>query len=142
MADWKIVRFDPSYEEPMDAEIIPLCDALNAAGFVTTQSCCGHGRDWPRVWFEHSEDKRIEEMARFVMLKERGDFRPHFTLFQKEIELKGYRWMLEIHLNEVYRSTPEYIFMEKANTAIGEVTKTVNDYLLSQGILANKEGKQ
>ena len=41
--DWDTVRNDPNYEEKLDPEIIPLCDALNRAGFSTTQSCCGHG---------------------------------------------------------------------------------------------------
>lgn len=126
--DWKTVRFDPTYREPLDQEIIPLCDALNAAGFVTTQSCCGHGRDWPRIWFEHSTDARIESLARFVMLRETGDFRPHFTLFQKEILPVGYHWMLEIHLNEMFASTPQYEGLEMVVEAMKKTTESINKW--------------
>ena len=125
MADWKIVRFDKTYKEPLDAEIIPLCDALNAAGFVTISSCAGHGRDWARVWFEHSTDERIEKLARFVMKSEGGDFRPFFSLFQKEILLDGYRWMIEIHLNDVYRTTPTDDFLKKTIFAINQITERI-----------------
>jgi hypothetical protein len=84
MADWKVVRNDPDYPEPLDPEIVPLCDALNAAGFVTTSSCSGHGRDWPYVWFEHSTDARIEDLARFVLGTEGEYYRSHFTVWQKD----------------------------------------------------------
>jgi hypothetical protein len=128
MADWKTVRYDPSYEEPLDAEIVPLCDALNAAGFVTTSSCCGHGRNWPHVWFEHSTDERIENLARFVLYREEGDFRPHFSMFQKEIRLEGYAWSLEIHCNHVYSSTSSGDFLREATEAIRETAKTVDEW--------------
>jgi hypothetical protein len=110
----------------LDNEIIPLCDALNEAGFVTTQSCCGHGVDWPRVWFEHSEDDRIERMARFVMGFENGDFRPFFTLFQKEILPAGYLWLLEIHLNDVFRNTPPREFLAKSIIGINQVSEKIS----------------
>src|SRR5665213_4215552 len=87
MADWQTVRFDPSYEEPLDIEIVPLCDALNAAGFVTESSCCGHGHRRPIVWFEHSSDGRIESMAKFVLAHELADFGLFCTTFQKEVRL-------------------------------------------------------
>lgn len=125
MADWKTARFDPAYGEPLDPEIIPLCDALNAAGFTTTQSCCGHGRDWARVWFEHSSDERIEQMARFVMSQEAGDFRPHFSMFQKEILPQGYLWCLEIHLNDVYSTTPSSKFLELTIQALDKVSNSI-----------------
>lgn len=128
MADWNIVRFDPSYEEKIDPEILPLCDVLNASGFVTTASCCGHGRDWPRVWFEHSTDARIEKLARFVLMTERGDYRPYFCLFQKEILIEGYLWSLEIHLNDVYATTPVASAMQQAELAISMVTMTIQKW--------------
>lgn len=128
MADWKTVRFDPSYVEPLDTEIIPLCDALNAAGFVTTSSCVGHGHSWPHVWFEHSSDERIERLARFVKNREVGDFRPYFTMWQKEILLEGYAWSVEIHVNEVYRDTPGVERVRKENAALACVTLAVRDF--------------
>jgi hypothetical protein len=126
MADWKIVRYDPTYAEPLDPEIIPLCDALNNAGFVTISSCCGHGSDWPRVWFEHSTDNKIENMARFVMSKEAGHFRPFFSMFQKEILMVGYIWLLEIHINDMYANTPPLIGLRMAVKAMDSVAQTIN----------------
>jgi hypothetical protein len=41
------------YPADMDRECIPLCDALNALpGIRTTSSCCGHGKDHHRIWFD------------------------------------------------------------------------------------------
>ena len=128
MADWKTVRFDPSYVEPIDAEILPLCDAMNAAGFVTTASCSGHGSAWPHVWFEHSSDERIERLARFVLETEKGDFRPHFSMWQKEIRSDGYAWSVEIHLNNVYGDTPPSTGLAEPIAALVVVTKAVGDF--------------
>ena len=37
----------------MDPECIALCDTLNLMpGIVTSESCCGHGRDKFRIWFD------------------------------------------------------------------------------------------
>jgi hypothetical protein len=132
MADWKTVRYDPSYDEKLDPEIIPLCDALNDAGFVTTSSCCGHGGDWPHVWFEHSSDKKIEDMARFVMKAESGDYRPHFTTFQKSIDLDGYSWVLEIHLNNVYADTPVADALSQARMAMAKVTLLIRAWIVKE----------
>lgn len=114
MADWQTVRFDPSYAEPLDPELIPLLDALNNAGFVTISSCSGHGRDWASIHFAHSTDEQIESLARFVMRSERGDYREYFTVWRKEILLEPnelshrqpYVWRVELHQNEVYATTP------------------------------------
>lgn len=138
MADWKTVRFDPTYEEKLDPGIIPLCDALNAIGIVTTSSCVGHGHSWPHVWFQHSTDERIERLARFVKGTEVGDYRPHFSMWQKEILLSGedtllhdgtgYAWSVEIHINDVYRDTPVAVRVEKENEALARVTQAVLDF--------------
>lgn len=125
MADWNVVRYDPAYEEPLDAEIIPLCDAMNTAGFATTSSCWGHGTRWPYVWFEHSTDERIEKMARFVLTATEGDFRPFYVMFQKEVRLEGYAWSLGIHLNNVYGDTPAEVFGAEAIAALGRVTELI-----------------
>src|SRR5579864_2093461 len=131
MADWNKVRYDPSYPEPLDPEIVPLCDALNAARFVTTASCCGHGKAWPHVWFEHSTDERIESVARFVKERERGDFRPHFSMWQKEILEQGYAWSVEIHLNNAYGDTPAEDGLRMAVSAISEVTRAITEWASS-----------
>jgi hypothetical protein len=140
MADWKTVRFDPAYEEKLDPEIIPLCDALNAIGIVTTSSCVGHGHSWPHVWFQHSTDERIERLARFVKATEVGDFRPYFSVWQKEILLPGsaedmllqggtgYAWCVEIHVNDVYGDTPRSVTREKENEALTRVTQAVREF--------------
>jgi Methyltransferase TYW3 len=128
MADWMTVRHDPTWEEKLDPEVIPLCDALNAAGFVTTSSCSGHGGSWPHVWFEHSADERIEAMARFVKAREEGAFRPFFSQFQKEILLDGYAWSLTVHLNDCYSDTPPEETLRQAVFAMGEITKAIDDW--------------
>lgn len=135
MADWQTVRFDPTYIEPLDAEIIPLCDALNAAGFVTTASCWGHGFAWPRVWFEHSTDERIEDLARFVLEPEQVGYAPHTSRFRKEILSDGYSWMLEIHPNDVYVDTPDEESKEKARVALQAVTELVQAWASKQPAL-------
>jgi hypothetical protein len=128
MADWKTVRFDPTYEEKLDEEIIPLCDALNAVGIVTTSSCVGHGHSWPHVWFKHSSDERIERLARFVKSAEAGDYRPYFTMWQKEILDDGYAWSVELHLNDVYHDTPLRVRVEKENEALARITQAVLEF--------------
>jgi hypothetical protein len=128
MAEWAVVRYDPTYEEPLDPEIIPLCDALNASGFVTTSSCCGHGRGWPYVCFEHSTDERIESLARFVKAQEGGDYRPYFSMWQKEILTTDYAWCVEIHLNNVYAKTPQAEALKEAVSAIAKVAEAVSSF--------------
>lgn len=132
MAEWQTVRFDETYPEKLDPEIVPLCDALNAAGFVTVASCCGHGGDWPRVWFEHSTDARIESLARFVLATELGDHRPDFSVFRKEIHLDGYVWSLDLHLNNVYRDTPAAKGLAEAERALARVTGLIGDWAESE----------
>jgi hypothetical protein len=127
--DWKTVRYDPTYEEKLDPEIIPLCDALNAAGIVTVSSCVGHGHSWPHVWFEHSSDERLERLARFVKATEAGDYRPYFTMWRKEIMDDGYAWSVELHLNDVYRDTPPAVREGKEKEALARVTQAVLEFM-------------
>jgi hypothetical protein len=135
MADWKTVRFDPTYEEKLDPEIIPLCDALNEAGIITTSSCVGHGHSRPHVWFEHSSDERIERLARFVKAIEAGDYRPYFTMWQKEILDDGYAWSVELHVNVVYGDTPPAVRIGKENDALARVTQAIKDFRVGEGNL-------
>ena len=127
MADWKTVRYDPNWEEKLDPEIIPLCDALNAAGFVTISSCIGHGHSWPHVWFEHSTDGRIEKLARLVKAAEAGDYRPYFSMWQKEILPEGYAWSVEIHVNDVYSDTPRSVSRELEISAVNHVAQIIRE---------------
>ena len=129
--DWKTVRYDPDYEEPLDPEMVPLCDALNAAGFITTSSCVGHGHTLgPYVQFEHSSDERIERLARFVKGTEHFDYRPYFTMWEKEILEDGYSWVVRICVNEVYRDTPASIRVQKEIDALAHVTQAVRNFTL------------
>jgi hypothetical protein len=132
MAEWQTVRFDPTYEEPLDPEIIPLLDAMNAAGFVTTASCCGHGVQWPYVVFENTDTARIERMARFVIDREQGDFRPHFTQFQREVLAEGHAWSLTVHLNNVYHDTPPNEALRDAITGMSQVASLITEWSLDQ----------
>lgn len=126
--DYQTVRFDPTYIEPMDPEIIPLCDELNAAGFFTTCSCCGHGGDHPRVWFEHSADERIEHFARAIMAQTDRDYSPFCTIWRKEIRPLGYSWSVEIHLNNIYSDTSIADGLAMAVSAMGTVSQLVRVY--------------
>lgn len=130
MADWQTVRYDPSYPEPLDAEIIPLCDAMNDAGVVTTASCCGHGVQWPLVCFEDGDEARIERMARHVLAAERaaGDYQPSFSEFNRETQLDGHAWTLHIHLTNVYHDTPPAQALGVAVAAINRVAALVREW--------------
>ena len=130
MADWQIVRYDPEYSEPLDPEIIPLCDALNAAGFPTTCSCCGHGFSRPFVTFEHTTDELAESLARFVMSRESGDFRAHYTFFQKNITRDGCDWQLNITLTNASADVPQDEALGQAVRAISEVAESVRAWTL------------
>jgi hypothetical protein len=132
MADWKTVRFDPSWPEPLDEEIVTLCDSLNAAGFVTTTSCSGHG-GWPNVWFEHSSDEVIEELARFVMEHEKGG--AHFTQWKKEIRPDSYLWQITVHMNNVYHDTPAEVVKVAATKACNATAHAIDQWT------ARKESK-
>lgn len=144
MADWQTVRFDPTYVEKLDPEIIPLCDALNAIGIVTTSSCVGHGHSWPHVWFLHSTDERIERLARFVKQTEAGDYRPHLSMWQKEILLPGsgvdtllnngtgYAWCVEIHAHRIFGDTPPDVRVKIEKEALACVTQAVLDFGLRE----------
>ena len=135
MADWQTVRFDPTYVEPLDEELLPLLDSLNAAGFTTTSSCCGHGHNWPFVSFEHSTDERIESMARFVLKKSEGNML-YFPRFRKEIWADGYDWAIHLHLIEVFGNTQEQEFLRQSIEAIKIVAGYVDQWAVAQPIEA------
>ena len=127
---WKSARFDPSTTDPLDKEIIPLCDALNNAEFITTESCSGHGKAWANVFFWHRSVKRIESLARFVIRKEleQGDYRPYFSMWQKEILDRGYIWYVEIHTNGVGKYTPWKVSLEKSRESCDKVAQLINEW--------------
>ena len=134
MADWNTAKYGSPTGEIIGPEILPLCEALNAAGFVTTSSCCGHGQRWPHVWFEHSTDERIEAMARFVIGQFWADHRPFRPAISKEIFPDGCGWCLEIHLNNVYATTPADVAMKEAELAMSRVTWAIQAWRFSPQI--------
>jgi hypothetical protein len=137
VSNWQTVRFDPTYEEPLDPSIIPLCDALQAAGFNTVSSCCGHGQDWPRVWWDSSTpDATCESFARYLLKRAGGDYRPFAPWVQKEILEDGHRWMLEIHVHDTYADTPTDRALAAANMAILAVAKYTREWELYARVAA------
>ena len=129
MADWKTVRFDPTYEESLDAPIVPLCDALQAAGFNTLSSCCGHGHGWPHVfWDDSAPDARCEALARFLLAKAGGDYRPSRPEVAKCIQEVGHTWMLEIHVHGMYANTPVDEAMRLTIEAINATAEHVAEF--------------
>lgn len=136
MADWRTVRFDPTYEEPLDIEIIPLCDALQAAGFNTISSCCGHGQDWPRVWWNDlPSDAVCESLARFLLQRLSSlDYAPFTPWVWKEILMDSHRWMLEIHLHNQYFDTPPLEAFAMAREAILAVAGSIREWTIEDFI--------
>jgi hypothetical protein len=113
MTDWNTVRFDPAWEEKIDPEILPLCDALNAAGIETIGSCAGHGC-WPYVLITGKiPDSRIESLARHLLTYRGWCCVKYVPVVSKIIELVGsvqapcgHYWSIELHLSETYKDTP------------------------------------
>ena len=55
------------YPADMDTECIPLCDALNALpGIRTHASCCGHGRQPHRIWFEAQTIESLRPLLEYI----------------------------------------------------------------------------
>ena len=133
MADWATVRYDPAWEEKLDDEIVPLCDALNDAGFVTTHSCCGHGSAWAYVGIEHRDEARIERLARFIMARQSTDYFPHLTDFSKDIVDKcvqpcGYLWRMQVRVHSMYADTPASEGLAAMAAALDANTALVREF--------------
>lgn len=107
MSSWEETKKELAVTEPLDPEVIPLCDALNAAGFVTTSSCSGHGTQRLMIWFKHSTDDRIEDMSRYLLrsLRERSrpypdcnEWNPYGLRIRKQIyeDPGDYSWSIEV----------------------------------------------
>jgi hypothetical protein len=123
MADWKNFGTPEWDEEPVDPEIIPLCEALNQAGFTTFASCSGHGYQWPCIWFEHSSDERIESMARFVLQYVNHDYPPYSCRIRKQIHhnIGDYSWSIEIQPSGVSGDTPPDISLRRVSDSVDSI---------------------
>jgi hypothetical protein len=142
MSDYKIIRNDPNWSEPLDEEIIPLTDVLNEIGVVTISSCSGHGSTWPYVFFEHSTDERIEDLARYIKRKEDYDYAPYYTVWEKEIMIDGYRWSVAVHLNDVYHNTPSKTSLQKAVVAISEIRDRILEWYNAHSATDTLKGEE
>lgn len=135
MSDYETVRNDPAYPEKLDPEIIPLCDAMNGAGFTTTCSCWGHLSNTPKVWFDQP-DVRAERFARFLLNKE-FDFGPQGWVITKTIEKEGHVWCLEIKPTEIYMNTPEEEISAKTLAALAVTVELVGEFSKSENLWPN-----
>ena len=141
MSNWETVNTAEWDEEPLDPEVFELCDALNRAGFVTYVSCSGHGHTRPCVWFEHSDDKRIEDMARFVLSATNHDFPPYSLRIRKQIYVDAgdYSWSIEIAPSDVYKDTPEDVYLRMAAAAMDAVAQLINDWYRGERCTSDEE---
>ena len=63
----RILKSNMSYDEYMDEECIPLCNAMNAVkGIITTSSCSGHGTKELDVYFKATSFKGLFFITRCV----------------------------------------------------------------------------
>jgi hypothetical protein len=130
MSDWSRLNSEDWGEEPLDPEVFKLCEALNNAGFITFTSCSGHGFQRPMVWFEHSNDERIEEMSRFVIAElENSDF--HISVrIRKQIykDLGDYDWSIEVSHWDIYSDTPHETALKMFEAASDKVAELINSW--------------
>lgn len=139
MADWATVRHDPAWDEPIDAEIVPLLDVLNDNRFVTTSSCCGHGH-WAYVHLVSDGgvgDERFERLARFLDHRLDIDYHPHAAWASKHIADKrhwpsGWYWLLEIRAHAIYANTPASEGLAATVVALAEVTGLVAEFCAAE----------
>ena len=106
------------YDERMDKECIALCDILNSdPGISTAESCCGHGKQPFRIWFEA---ETVESLCALAM----GcncNYCNHIG------------WRIEVNHSE---SPNRALFMlegpvgEEAYSAIADIAKTIADFRL------------
>lgn len=55
------------YDEYMDVECIPLCNALNSLpGIETLESCCGHTKKPFAIWFRCNSELSLRFLGRCI----------------------------------------------------------------------------
>lgn len=55
------------YDERMDKEVLPLCNAINKLkGLETFESCCGHGKDNILIWFMSKDVESLTPLVYFL----------------------------------------------------------------------------
>jgi len=124
----------PEHTEPVDTEIIPLCDALNAAGFRTNCSCWGHGRlnNEPSVCMfctiEQAEalDIHLREASEKDLTAEGlGVWQ---ACLMMHLAPWGHEWEIQVRAHDLYcDSTPDDVY-EKRLHAVKQATAAVLSY--------------
>ena len=67
MENAKILKSNMLYDGDMDKECIPLCDAMNAVkGIITSESCCGHGKESFSIYFKVTSFKGLFFITRCI----------------------------------------------------------------------------
>lgn len=101
-----------SYPEKVDPEIVPLCDALNAAGFPTNASCWGHCRlnNGPHVTFfcEIEQAEALQRALREASDKDLTD--GGLGVWQASLRMYlypwGREWEIEVDAHGLYHDSP------------------------------------
>jgi len=141
MTNWKTVRFDPTWEEPIDPEILPLCDALNAAGLETIGSCWGHCRDWPYALISGNiADEQAECLQRYLLAHCDECEVNYLPCMRKDIVSigsveaeNGHYWDLEIHASELYCDTPAADVGKAYLRILDHVVSLIRDWATEAG---------
>lgn len=51
----------------IDKEVLELCNAINSwPDLYTTHSCCGHGTDTFKIWFDFTDKKSLQEFSKWI----------------------------------------------------------------------------
>jgi hypothetical protein len=137
---WDLIKQELAETEPLDPEVISLCDALNYAGFTTTASCSGHGGQRPMVWFKHSTDGRIEDMARFVIselynLQGQDGYATYSVRIGKQIYQNpgSYDWSIEINHWGIYSETTTEDAIRMWSEATDRVAELITEWCALEG---------
>jgi len=76
------------YDNRMDKECIDLCDAINEIPFLmTTESCCGHGKDTFHIWVKARNIEALYVLARAIDRRYCG---PTTEVFDEERNMTAY----------------------------------------------------
>jgi hypothetical protein len=93
--------YPPDLDEPIDPEVLPLCEALQAAGFDTIFSCGGHESGPYVAWLSSGADVQL-----VLYLNRRAETEKRFTLWPAHIYqacripgIKSY-WQLKLVVHD------------------------------------------
>lgn len=115
----KKFRNDFLYEDDMDKEVLPLCNAMNSLiGIETFESCCGHSCAPFRIWFKATNPIGLFFLARCV---------------NHRYWKYGYLWKIELTIGDIFSNNSLPIhYMLNSGPIIGE-----DAYEQSKSLLEN-----